>query len=310
MKFAHEFQAALLQEGFPPHWVESAVPYGPLKKVIKKVRRELEQIGFNPAELADGVAFQYDFDGDDGYEVFKPKLTLYFKGDQPVNATLSTDTRKYLKILAASRGKADNHSSPVNEAVEVSNPGKGNSHSIPVNEPDDESLRERYSIGMTSSANDSQVRRVEIPLRFDVEFFGLLQEDVTTLDALQAREQKAMTEKITALSKDMANLTSPSKFTKTDMYRWRELFDIYLQAQIFFSTREQDHGSRSSAVAARQLGWFQNEVTRRGLLEDFKLPASLQAFGRFVTINITLLQNLKFQEMNQKAIGKILKSKS
>jgi E3 ubiquitin-protein ligase BAH len=88
---------------------------------------------------------------------------------------------------------------------------------------------------------------VEIPLRCDVEFFGLLQEEVITLDALQAREQKAMTQKITELSKDMAQLTAPSKFSKTDMYRWRELLDIYLQAQVFFSTREQvSHAHKDS----------------------------------------------------------------
>jgi E3 ubiquitin-protein ligase BAH len=77
MKFNHEFQEALLKEGFPPHWVESAVPYGQLKKVIKKVKTELEAIlkdlGLEPEDLVsaqgdenrgDGsVAFQYNFDG-------------------------------------------------------------------------------------------------------------------------------------------------------------------------------------------------------------------------------------------------------
>lgn len=298
-RFAHEFQEALLREGFPSHWVESAVPYGLLKKVIKKVRRELEEIGLNLAELRDGVAFQYDFDGD---ETFTPKFTLYFEGEEPVDATLSADTREHLKTLVANRRKEDGSSNSVDNRRE----------STISDDAEENAVRTRLSISMdsSSSVNNSQVRGVEVPLKCDVEFFGLLQEDVTTLDALQAGEQKAMTQTITELSKDMTQLTSPSKFTKTDMYRWRELLDIYLQAQIFFSTREQDHGSRNSTVAARQLDWFQNEVTRRGLLQGFRMPASVQAFGRFVTINITLLQNLKFQEINQKAIGKILKSKS
>ena len=76
MKFAHEFKAALIKEGFPTHWVESAVPYGQLKKCIKKVESELQSIGLDPATLAQlipstnedvsrrgsGVAFEYDFD--------------------------------------------------------------------------------------------------------------------------------------------------------------------------------------------------------------------------------------------------------
>jgi hypothetical protein len=86
--------------------------------------------------------------------------------------------------------------------------------------------------------------------------------------------------------------------------------DIYLQAGIFFSTNELDHGSRDSTVALRQLQWFQSEVIKRKLLELCKLPASRQALDRFVSINVTLLRNLKFQEINQTAIAKIIKSKS
>lgn len=37
-------------------------------------------------------------------------------------------------------------------------------------------------------------------LRFDAEFFGLLQGDVNSLDSLQAQEQKALTDEIHALS--------------------------------------------------------------------------------------------------------------
>jgi E3 ubiquitin-protein ligase BAH len=92
------------------------------------------------------------------------------------------------------------------------------------------------------------------------------------------------------------------------MYRWRELIDIYLQAGVFFSTHEIDHGNRSHAAAARQLQWFQGEVARKGLLDLFKLPASRPAFNRFIAINVTLLMNLKFQEINKIAITKILKS--
>ena len=51
MKFAHEFKDALEKGGFPPHWVESAIPYGQLKKCIKKVKRELEAFGLDSQTL-------------------------------------------------------------------------------------------------------------------------------------------------------------------------------------------------------------------------------------------------------------------
>ena len=81
MKFAHEFQAALIDEGFPEHWVKSAVDYGQLKKVIKKITVELRSLGLDTATLAQllppntagtdsngqsgsGVtSFQYEFNG-------------------------------------------------------------------------------------------------------------------------------------------------------------------------------------------------------------------------------------------------------
>jgi E3 ubiquitin-protein ligase BAH len=50
-------------------------------------------------------------------------------------------------------------------------------------------------------------------------------------------------------------------------------------------------------------------VVRRGVPDHFKLPASHAAFERFVNINKQLLLNIKFQEINQKAVYKILKSK-
>jgi E3 ubiquitin-protein ligase BAH len=147
-----------------------------------------------------------------------------------------------------------------------------------------------------------------VPLTSDAEFFGLLRDDVLSLDALQVKEQKAMMDEAKALGKEVSKVVTPFKATNTDLDRWRELFDIYLQAEVFFSTNELDHGSRNSITALKQLQWFQAEVTKRGLSKAFKLSASRDAFEKFARINMTLLCNLKFQEINQLAISKILKS--
>jgi E3 ubiquitin-protein ligase BAH len=138
MKFAHEFKEALEREGFPSHWVESAIPYGQLKKCIKKVERELRGFGLDSKTLrllmspgirhdqssADGspVGFKYKFAGEHmvtaihnlnlayGYclqgdsDVFRPTLTLYIQrtqgSDIAIDATLSPSTRHYLQNLA------------------------------------------------------------------------------------------------------------------------------------------------------------------------------------------------------------------
>jgi E3 ubiquitin-protein ligase BAH len=37
MKFAHALKEALEKDGYPENWVAAAVPYGQLKKCLKKV---------------------------------------------------------------------------------------------------------------------------------------------------------------------------------------------------------------------------------------------------------------------------------
>ncbi len=138
MKFAHELKEALQREGFPAHWVESAIPYGQLKKCIKKVEGELRSLGLDAETLrhlipscpAPGVqrtrrgsgdapvAFQYHFGGMacvrfllvecanfalEDLKAFPPKLTLYIQLDDGVaiDAGLSPNTRKYLEDLAS-----------------------------------------------------------------------------------------------------------------------------------------------------------------------------------------------------------------
>lgn len=74
MKFAHEYETALISEGFPTHWVQSAIAYRQLKKCIKKVELELSEIGLDPSTLRqlwqsinhshnDGGSFHYKLEG-------------------------------------------------------------------------------------------------------------------------------------------------------------------------------------------------------------------------------------------------------
>ena len=51
MKFAHEFKETLEREAFPEHWLSAAIPYSQLKKCLKKVQRELQDLGLDPETL-------------------------------------------------------------------------------------------------------------------------------------------------------------------------------------------------------------------------------------------------------------------
>lgn len=149
---------------------------------------------------------------------------------------------------------------------------------------------------------------LEVPLVFDSEFFDLLQNDVNKIDALQAEEQKQLTTAVMELGKEVSAVSKPSRLSKSDLARWRQIFELYLDANVFFATQEQDHGARSSQKAVKQLQWFQTEVDNRGLAKHFKIQESQEAYNRFLQLNLNLLKNLQFQELNRLAVSKILKS--
>jgi hypothetical protein len=51
MKFGHLYHDRLVQAGFPPRWIDSAISYNQLKKCIKRVRKELESLGLDAVTL-------------------------------------------------------------------------------------------------------------------------------------------------------------------------------------------------------------------------------------------------------------------
>ena len=161
------------------------------------------------------------------------------------------------------------------------------------------------------SANGSQhntLETIEVPLVFDSEFFELLQKDVQELERLQAEERQKMTQEITELGKEVSRAAKPSRFSKNDMSTWRKIFELYLDAEVFFTTHERDHGNRSSKTALKQLQWFQNEIEKRNLPQKFTIRESNQTFSKFLNLNVTLLKNIQFQELNRLAVYKIIKS--
>lgn len=181
-------------------------------------------------------------------------------------------------------------------------------------------------------------QRVEVSLTADSEFFGLIYRDMAELERIGHAEQVAITAEVVALGQEVSAVAQPERKKRnwfggsasekansnsnttttvahhkyaSDLTRWRELFELYLDAQVFFSTRERDHGkARTSIQASKQLDWFQEQVKRRGLLQHFQLAASLAAYQHFLLLNKRLYLNLRFRELNQTAQTKILKSES
>ncbi|KAI2634527.1 RING-14 protein [Xylaria nigripes] len=309
MKFAQEFRKALQQEAFPPKWVDCAIPYGQLKKCLKKVIKELQEIGLDRETLTQlasgqqqcssdntlisdkGFSYHLDVDGKAARSTrVRPRLTIFIhlENGVAIDAKLSPATRDFLQKLALNNPANAGSSSPGRDLHMPSIASPGSQDSV------------------TDTAN---VRQVEVPLVFDAEFFGILQNDVSNIGTLQEEERAKLECQITALGEGLGKAVDPSRGwrAKADLEVWRQIFELYLGACVFFSTRESDHGARTSTQAVEQLHWFQDEIVKRKLVQRLKLGTSQASFKNFVSINTALLSILKYQEINRLAVSKILK---
>ncbi|KAK2011258.1 hypothetical protein LZ32DRAFT_606631 [Colletotrichum eremochloae] len=311
MKFAHDFKETLRREDFPPHWIDLAIPYGQLKKVLKRVARELNDLGLDPETLrrlldpADDspLAAKYRLNAAGNSKLLRPKLTvlIHMSGGNAVDASLTPASRVLIERIAAFQSHNSGRPTPVTATSPISSAESLANAEVELSDSQCGHQDHGYA------ALGEHYERIEVPLVFDGEFFDILQSDLNNLDALQAKEERAMATEIVALRQEVSHLTKPSRLSKSDLARWRTIFELYLDAQVFFSTNEQDHGPRSSQTATKQLQWFQEEITKRNLVKSFKIAESREALVRFLRLNAVILKNLQFQEINQVAIYKILK---
>ncbi|KAF1923577.1 RING-14 protein [Didymella exigua CBS 183.55] len=314
MKFGHVFKQCLRNEGFPPEWVDSAISYSQLKKVINRLTDELQQVGLDPQTLSkllkhvedynasadqdgdEGRPFEYILNGD-GVEtksakakkLFHPKLLFYVdeKNGHVDSASIDEETKRKLQMLAVETGMTDlrvfdaDSQKPESETPGPDTPTQGS--------------RPGY-------------RTVEVPLTSDTEFFTQLTTSIAGLEKLQEREEKRMHSSIEQLGSQIAKLTDANKRSnKKTITAWRQVFQMYIEEGIFFGTTESDHKSHDADKATQRLATFSNKIARAGLVEKFSKKDNMAALNTFMHLNREILQGLRFGEINRAAMLKILK---
>jgi E3 ubiquitin-protein ligase BAH len=166
-------------------------------------------------------------------------------------------------------------------------------------------------IASPPTSNSSNHDTVEIPLTSDSEFFQTLKWELGDLNQLQQTEQTQLTTQITNLGNDITNLTTTSRRrSRSELGAWREIFRLYIEHEIFFSTSEHSAGSRTSTAAQEKLTAFSQHLTQAGPTSKKPLRLSRpdrHALTTFLHINTSLLRFMKFQELNRTALAKILK---
>ncbi|KAF7979191.1 hypothetical protein HWV62_43114 [Athelia sp. TMB] len=94
---------------------------------------------------------------------------------------------------------------------------------------------------------------------------------------------------------------------KSDLYSWRELFQLYVDSEVFESVSEERRGERSVEDSEARLQAFKDRVAERGLARKLKMKPSHAALKMFMDLNLFILNIKKFQHANAEATRKILK---
>jgi F0F1-type ATP synthase gamma subunit len=320
MKFGHAYKDFLEHGGFPADWVASAISYQQLKKCIKLVKNELASLGLDPETLqqlleraeksnkeeTNEQGLRYEFEKDDAelgrttsHAVVRPKLLFLIDEStgEPVDARLSPETKRYIHELALRENLTD---------IQVTNDTDGNSLA---------STESSVIDGVASSDSSRRPSKahhklIEIPLTSDSQFFNMLQTELSGLAHLQDSEKRKIHDEIFEVGDTLVKAVDhSSRSGRADLDHWRRIFELYMDSRIFFNIGEQNHGAQQFTAAQERYNKFLDQAQKADLLKKFKRKESMSALQHFLQINVELLQNLRFQEINQTAMVKILKSK-
>ncbi|KAK4556420.1 hypothetical protein LTR86_006564 [Recurvomyces mirabilis] len=325
MKFGHEYEQSLAEARFPEQWLGSAIDYKYLKKCIKKVHRELDQCGLDPDTI---VRLSKDADGNGGRrlstdrqrlqaveapdesplnsitEEFSPQLRVLVdsKTGTPLDATLTEETKVGLQKLAQHEttvGHQNPHLAPHATHAVLGHNGGPVTQERTVSPPPD----------------TSDAKWVQIPLAAAKDFFDLLGPKLDQLEQLRIVETEKLEMEILDLGDMVEDVVEPVRegyeavreVNYRDLYFWREMFRMYMENPIFYDSTEQRRGAVTYAEAKTRLEAYKQQLKDTGLLAKMKTPEARKAAKQFLKLNVDILSIMRFQEMNNRAMTKILK---
>ena len=183
---------------------------------------------------------------------------------------------------------------------------------------------------LPTTANGSSLpdREFIVPLASDLAFFNLLTAALASLSTFHASQQSTFRNSVSTLCKTISQSIRPqssgtysthvapsqlhrlghssSSASKRDLYVWREIFTLWIEAEIFESSAERTRGERSVEQAEVRLKAFANEVVKRGLGDrrTMKGKKTRESWEEFLRLNVLLLDLKRFQMANINAARK------
>jgi len=342
MHFSKTFAQLLLT--LPPELRENAIEYRQLKKLINKVVNELASLGLSPAVLqelleqrnnAGSVLSEqprlpplgltdpstkspyprvvYEFSN--ASNPIEPRLRLWVKGSRTEALDPYPSHASLLKSTDVTCGDSDLALSDVGLEDMI--------YTTQIFSPD----------LLLGDAVMEDAQELVIPLLSNTAFFQLLSTALQSLSAHLLTVRSGFINTLQTLSRDISlsarpvsstssfhphssssdpasiAISSPNFATraKSDLYSWREIFQLYVEAEVFESVSEADRGERGVEDVETRLQAFAERVTKRELVSKLRLRNSRSALETFLELNAFILNIKKFQFANAEATRKILK---
>lgn len=346
MKFAKTLERTLAED-IPEEWVEAAIKYKALKKTINKVVDELQFLGLEKNKLKLILNDKVVDIGDDEsttsplnpviaeYTLTKPspdshtikpmlKITLDFSHEElssdKINQICHEIKEKIEGLLNEDESEADEE-----KIIELTEDGgelkvvssREGSLSPPISPQsphtsppllasEDNNCSGNGVVNKLDKLvldDDHKRREIYIMLNSDSKFFKMLEEELEALDSLRKEEELKIIKEVQLV----AQAVSTMKDKTSELYKWRELFKIYLDSEVYFKYNELDYEQRDSDQIEKHLTEFLTNVNKTGILTHFKKKQSVETYNEFVQMNFHLLKMLQFQTINTEALRKILK---
>ncbi|KAI6130925.1 hypothetical protein EV401DRAFT_2054121 [Pisolithus croceorrhizus] len=307
-----------------PELRDNAIKYRQLKRLINETVVELYSLGLTPAVLQqlleegkddipasickDAVTPQdrptVTYEISSKSSSFQPRLHITFRhGTQLSDGTTSPLAAQVKRIF---------------DTALLGEPQTQGTGSQQTGSPSSENVE-----------NNVNIQDIVLPLRSDTAFLRLLASELSSLSDHFSTLYNEFTEKLTALATSISstarpvsssaphafsayllsanNVTSvrPGSGGKSDLYFWREVFQQYVEAEIFERINEADRGERGIDEAERRLVLFRGRATEKA--RSLKLRCSEEALEMFFKINSFILDVKKFRLATDEATRKILK---
>ncbi|KAI8575994.1 hypothetical protein K450DRAFT_258860 [Umbelopsis ramanniana AG] len=343
MKFAKKLETDT--ENLPDELRKHLIRYKYLKKAISKIVDEMEQRGLSATLLSEWL--RKSSGETEGADDDSLKIEYFFVGQPPDIRTcirityLENDPRiqQLLKPTEVAGNDQEVLPTPLEFRYSKDDTDYFSLSPPPLSVLSDQQLRENVSSRRESSSsaklaktllqlslNESKehnhqprtsehdgIEEIErtktlvIELEQDDEFFQMLMRELNEITDVQEEAKNKFEKDVYDMESKLSSLVTVAKPKKSDLYTWREIFRIYMDAEVFQGSHELDRSLRSAEKSRQQMEWFTAELRRLNLIPKIMSKGSRRVYEQFLALNAELINIKQFQAMNQLAMFKILK---